>query len=116
MLTSALRGLGAKIGHGTYIDCAESILDFDLLSIGSHCHINASFVIGHVFQYGTLQFNQTTIGDRCNVGVGSQVVPGVVMEGDSSLCAVSRPFNGDVLAPLTVHAGVPSKCITVCTV
>ena len=102
---------GAQVGDRVLID-TSSVLDFDLLRIGAGSACNAgSYIIGHAFQYGALQFNQTIIGERCNVGVYSQAVPGVVMESDSSLCAVSRPFNREVLAPLTVHAGVPSKCI-----
>jgi len=80
------------------------------VSIGEGSCINVgSYAIGHAFQYGLLRTDKLTIADRCNLGTKAQLVPGVTLEPKSSLCALSRAFNGEVLKEETIYGGMPAK-------
>eukprot|EP00656_Telonema_subtile_P038690 TRINITY_DN4390_c0_g5_i1.p1 TRINITY_DN4390_c0_g5~~TRINITY_DN4390_c0_g5_i1.p1 ORF type:complete len:1281 (+),score=247.07 TRINITY_DN4390_c0_g5_i1:116-3958(+) len=106
--TGMLRALGSKVGSQALIE-SLFVFDFDLLHFGDQVCINSGAnVLGHLFQYGELQYDEVHIGEGCNMGVDAQLVPGVTLLECSSLLAISRAFNGEELQVNKKYGGSPA--------
>jgi non-ribosomal peptide synthetase-like protein len=113
VLTLWYRALGARIGRRVTIN-TTMIGDWDMLTIGDDAFIAAdAFVVCHLGEHGHLRFAPVHIGDRCTVGLGARVFPGVVMKDGSALGANSLVKKFTELGENEIWGGVPARCVKV---
>jgi non-ribosomal peptide synthetase-like protein len=113
VLTLWYRALGARIGRRVTIN-STMIGDWDLLTIGDDVFIAAdAFVVGHLGEHGHIRFAPVHIGDRCTIGLGARVFPGVTMADGSTVGANSVVTKFTALGENEIWGGVPARCVKV---
>lgn len=76
VLMPSFVNIGAYVGEGTMIDSYATV--GSCAQIGSRCHISTNVGIGGVLE--PIQAAPVIIEDDCFIGIGSQVVEGVIVE------------------------------------
>lgn len=105
------RLLGTKAGKKVFTDSAE-FSEFDLIHIGDEVCINAETIIQtHLYEDRIFKVSHVTIGNGCNVGVGSIVLYNTMMEENSSLGSLSLLMKGERLPENTHWAGIPAQSL-----
>ena len=103
-LCTYMRVLGARIGGGTYIDGMNigsgiSMMEPDLVYIGSHTMINAhAIVLTHQISDGVLHLKGVSVGSHCQIGSRALLMQGSAIGNNVSatvrtrgrLCKVSQ--------------------------
>ena len=94
--------LGANIDPNASISSSALILEAEMLSLaqGTIIHDEATLFC-HTFQRGRLEFKPLTLGEKCNVGELSVVLPGE----NVGECVVLQPLT-QVLPEETLSSGV----------
>ncbi|KAI9330328.1 hypothetical protein BDR26DRAFT_871628 [Obelidium mucronatum] len=88
-----LRALGFKVGKGTIIDTVH-LTGFDCVEIGDFSFVgDDSTVLAHQFEVDRIRLVKTTIGSKCITGVRSMVNPGVIIQDEGFLGAMSSAFG-----------------------
>ena len=112
--TEDYRAMGVQIGEATRIYGANIDKGHGfLISIGAGCNISQATILAHdgstVETFGYSRVGKVKIGDRCFIGIGAIILPGVTI-GDRSLIAAGAVVTKDV-PPNSVVAGNPAKII-----
>jgi non-ribosomal peptide synthetase-like protein len=103
------RLMGVRMGRRVFDDGAH-ISDPSLTAIGDEAILNyRSKIQCHSQEDGTFKCDQTTIGARCTLGVGSFVLYGVTMGDGSVLGTDSFLMKGEEVPPHARWAGNPAK-------
>ena len=109
-----LRLLGMKIGRNTLIGgvikdpCVTEIGDD--VTIGEYAILYAHI---HNNEENSITIKKVKIGNKCIVGAGSTIMPGVVMEDNTILAAGGVVTKNRVLKKNKVYGGNPAKEIVI---
>jgi acetyltransferase-like isoleucine patch superfamily enzyme len=105
------RGLGAKIGHDTFI-LSTRIWDLDMIEIGNNCVIGGNVAMSaHVVEGTRGTMHGIKIGNNVNIGADAMILPGVTIEDNVIVGANSLVPKGTHLESDSVYGGVPAKKI-----
>jgi acetyltransferase-like isoleucine patch superfamily enzyme len=106
-----LRMMGATIGKRSVVN-TQHLYDLDILEIGDDTVIGANAsILGHVGEKGTLVRAPIKIGNKCTVGQYTSVFPGVTMEDNCHVGAMSLVPKGTYLKGNAVYGGIPVRKI-----
>lgn len=109
------RCLGTKVGKRVFTDTAD-FSEFDLISIGDDVCINSETILQtHLYEDRIFKVSNITIGNGCNVGVGSIVLYNTLMEENSTLGNLSLLMKGECLPANTQWAGIPAQTVLTTT-
>ena len=107
------RLLGMKIGKNTLV--GGVIKDPCVTEFGDNVTMGEYAVVyGHIHNYGkgTLEINKVKIGNNCAIGAGSIIMPGAVMQDNTTLAAGALVTKNQVLEKGKMYGGIPAKEIT----
>ncbi|MCL2657768.1 MAG: amino acid adenylation domain-containing protein [Betaproteobacteria bacterium] len=107
-LPVALRMLGAKIGHGVYLDTTD-MTEYDCVSIGDHCEVNA--LAGpqtHLFEDRVMKIDRVNIGSKVTLGARNTVLYGASIGDGVRTGPLTLVMKGEKLPPASAWAGCPA--------
>jgi acetyltransferase-like isoleucine patch superfamily enzyme len=105
------RGLGAKIGHDTFI-LSTRIWDLDMIEIGDNCVIGGNVAMSaHVVEGTKGKMLNIKIGNNVNIGADAMILPGVTIENNVIVGAKSLVPKESHLEANSMYGGVPVKKI-----
>jgi acetyltransferase-like isoleucine patch superfamily enzyme/F0F1-type ATP synthase membrane subunit c/vacuolar-type H+-ATPase subunit K len=106
------RGLGAKIGRGTFI-MSTRIWDLDMIEIGDNCVIGGNVgMSAHAVEGTKGTMRPIKIGNNVNIGADTMILPGVRIEDNVIVGANSLVPKAAVLECDSVYGGVPVQKIS----
>ncbi len=79
ILMPSFVNIGARVGSGTMVDTWATV--GSCAQVGRNCHLSGGVGIGGVLE--PVQAGPTIIEDNCFIGARSEIVEGVVVEGNS---------------------------------
>jgi non-ribosomal peptide synthetase-like protein len=107
LLPFALRLLGARIGHGVYLDTTD-LTEFDCVSIGDYSELNAwSGPQTHLFEDRVMKVGRVDIGSHVTIGIRGTVLYGSRIADDVLLGPLSLVMKGEQLPPGSAWIGSP---------
>ena len=108
-----LKLLGMKIGKNSLI--GGVIKDPCMTEIGDNVTIGEYAILySHIHnkQEGTITITPIKIGNNCVIGAGAIIMPGVIMNDDSTIAAAAVVVKNRVLEKNKIYGGNPAKEIT----
>ena len=110
--TEDYRAMGVQIGEGTRIYGANIDKGHGfLISIGAGCNISQATILAHdgstVETFGYSRVGKVKIGDRCFIGIGAIILPGITI-GDNTVIGAGSVVTRDIPAGV-LAAGVPCR-------
>ena len=106
-----LRWMGARIGKNVVFN-TQHVYDLDLIEVGDNTVIGANAsILGHVGEKGRLVRQPVKIGRDCTIGQYSNIFPGVTMEDNCHVGAMSLVPKGTYLKGNAIYGGVPVRKI-----
>jgi len=107
-LPMALRLLGAKIGHGVYMDTTD-ITEFDCVRIGDHCELNAlACPQTHLFEDRVMKIDEVIIGSKSYIGPRTIVLYSARVGSDVRLGPLTLVMKGEHIPQGSAWSGCPA--------
>jgi len=107
--------MGASIATDAYLSASAMVLEVDLLKIGSGSFIEDMVTLfGHSFQMGHLGFVRVTIGENCQVGVLSVLLPSSVVGNGVQIEPLTQIMGGEHLSENSRYGGNPKEYLGWC--
>ena len=106
-MTWFLRAMGAKIGHGAWIE-SYWLPEADLVTLGDGATVNRGCVVQtHLFHDRVMSLDAVALGDGATLGPNSVVLPAAHLGAGTTVGAGSLVMRGEALPPATWWIGNP---------
>lgn len=103
------RLLGAKVGHGVFVDMTD-ITEFDCVSIGDFSTINANAALQtHLYEDRVMKVGRVNVGRGVTVGAGSTVLYDTVVADYARLGPLTVVMKGEHIPAHTEWIGSPAQ-------
>ena len=104
------KALGAKVGPASYF--GGLVFDPQFIEIGSNSLMGErSLLVPHLIEGDSLSFHKIRIGNRVTVGANSVILPGVTIDDDAIVAALSVVPKHTHIGEGEVWGGNPARLI-----
>ena len=112
---SVLNLLGANIDMDAYLVGSVLVLEADLLTVGSGSNIHEEVTLfGHKFQNGKLELSTINVGNDCEIGSMSIILPGSDIGNSVTVKPLTQVMPGERLSDKCVYGGSPMEWLGMC--